>query len=100
MTAPPLPASPCVRVRLDMTQTDEYLAGNRFYLSYSGAAPTAGNCATLASDIATAWASDLANVISSDFVLTEVDVLDIASDTGASGQWTGSEAGSNSGTAL
>jgi hypothetical protein len=97
MTAPPLPSIPCLRVRLDYTQQDTYKAGSRFYLSYGGAAPTAGNCATLASDIATAWSANIASQIVETFALTEVDVLDIASLTGASGQWTGSEAGTLTG---
>jgi hypothetical protein len=100
MTAPPLPASPCVRVRLDYTQTDGFKGGNRFFLAYSASAPTAANCATLASDIAAAWATDIGGAISSDWALTEVDVLDIASDSGLSGQWTGSDAGTNTGTPL
>lgn len=97
MTAPPLPASPCMRVRLDYTNSDAFKGGSRFYLSYAGSPPTPGNCTTLAGDIATAWASDLASLVHGDWALTEVDVLDIASLTGASGQWTGSESGSNSG---
>lgn len=100
MTAPPLPASPCVRVRLDYTQSDAFLAGSRFYLSYSGSAPTASNCATLASDIATAWGTELAPQIHQDFALTEVDVLDIATNAGASGQHTGSSSGGLTGTAI
>jgi hypothetical protein len=100
MTAPPLPESPCVRCRLDYTQTDNYLGGSRFFLSYSGSSPTAGNCATLASDIAAAWNTNLAPLIPNDWVLTEVDVLDIASDSGSSGQWTGSDSGTRSGQAF
>ena len=100
MTVVPLPASPCVRVRLDYTETDNFLAGSRFYLSYSGAAPTAGNCTTLASDIAAAWASHLAAIVTEKFVLTEVDVLDITSETGASGQWAGTDAGTMTGDSL
>lgn len=100
MTAPPLPASPCVRVRMDYTQVDTQLAGNRFYLSYAGGAPTAGNCITLATDIAAAWATHLAPNIDQAYVLTEVDVLDIASLTGASGQWTGNNAGGMTDTSL
>jgi hypothetical protein len=100
MTAPPLPASPCLRVRLIYTNTDDTLAGSRFYLSYAGSAPTSGNCATIASDIASAWGTDLAGQVNDSFSLTEIDVLDIASLTGASGQWTGSTEGSNSGTQL
>lgn len=100
MTTPPLPASPCVRIRLDYTQNDGFEAGSRFFLSYSGAAPTAGNCSTLATDVKDAWVTNLAPLIGEYFSLTEVDALDIASDSGASGQWTGSAAASRSGTTL
>lgn len=96
----PLPDVPCVRCRLIYTQTDAFDAGSRFYLSYSGSAPSGANCVTLAGDIATAWNAQLAPNFTSNFVLTEVDVLDIATDSGASGQWTGSHAGTNSGTQL
>ena len=67
--------------------------GNRFYLSYSGAAPTGANCTTLASDIAGAWASNLQGLVIDSVALTEVDVLDIATETGLSGNWTGSTSG-------
>lgn len=97
MTVPPLPASPCLRVRLDFLNEDGFDAGSRFFLSYAGAAPTPGNCATIAGDIATAWASDMAALSNTGWTLTEIDVLDIASHTGASGQWTGSHAGTAGG---
>ena len=100
MTAPPLPASPCLRVRLDYTNSDQYLGGNRFFLSYSGAAPTAGNCATIAADIEAAWVANLAALIHDSWGLVEVDVLDITTDSGASGQWTGTETGTISTTAV
>lgn len=100
MTAPPLPASPCVRARLIYTQADGYEGGSRFYLSYSGAAPTGANCITLATDIATAWNTRLAGIANTDWSLTEVDVLDIASDSGLSGQWTGTYTGSTGGAPL
>lgn len=74
--------------------------GNRFYLSYSGSAPSPANCVTLAGEIASAWATDLAPVINEDTALVEVDVLDIATTSGSSGQWTGTHDGSRSGTAL
>ncbi len=93
MTAPPLPASPCVRVRLDYTNSDTSEAGSRFYLGYSGSAPSAANCVTLATDIKAAWATNMASLVSFLWGLTEVDVLDIATDSGASGTWTGNEAG-------
>ena len=100
MTIPPLPASPCVRVRLDYTQADGLTGGSRFYLSYSGAAPTAGDCGTLATDIGNAWSTHLAGLVNEDWTLAEVDVLDIASDSGLSGQAEPASAGANAGTAL
>lgn len=100
MPTPPLPESPCLRVRLDYKNTDGTSAGSRFYLSYAGAAPTAGNCITIGGDIATAWSAHAAAVIAASWQLQEIDVLDIASLAGASGQWTGSEAGGMSGDPL
>lgn len=97
MTVVPLPESPCVRVRLDYTNTDGFLAGSRFYLSYDGSAPSGANCATLASDIAAAWETHLSTSINAEWTLTEIDVLDIATLYGLSGQWTGSNAGAGSG---
>jgi hypothetical protein len=96
----PLPDVPCVRVRLIYTQTDNFLGGSRFYLSYSGSAPTGANCATLASDIAGFWNTRMSPYYTTNWALTEIDVLDIATDSGLSGQWSGSHAGANAGTQL
>lgn len=85
MTVVPLPASPCMRCQLTWTNVDGTLASSRFYLSYSGSAPTAANLNTLATDIANAWNTDLAVVASVEWSLTEVDILDITTETGASG---------------
>ena len=62
MTTPPLPASPCLKVNLDYTQSDGYEGGSRFYLGYSGSAPTGANCITLAGDIEAAWLAHLAGL--------------------------------------
>lgn len=100
MTVPPLPETPCLKVALDYTQTDGYDAGSRFFLSYAGAAPTPGNCSTLASDISAAWNTHLAPQVNETFALTKVDVLDIATYSGNFGEWTGDLAGGDSGTQL
>jgi len=100
MTTPPLPASPCVRVRLGYTASAGTEMGSRFYLSYSGAAPTAANCLTLATDIATAQGTHLAPYCYQLISLTEVDVLDIATDSGAHGTYAASNAGGLSGGTL
>lgn len=100
MTVVPLPDVPSVRCRVTMNEGDPGEGGSRFYLSYTGGAPTGANCATLASDISSAWGTHIAPLVSSNNGLSEVDVLDIATDTGLSGQWTGSVAGGRSGTPL
>jgi hypothetical protein len=99
MTQPPLPASPCVRCRLIYTQNDAFEAGSRFYLSYTGSAPSGTDCTTLATDIAGAWLSNIAPLVAIDFSLTEVDVLDITTESGLSGQWNGTNGGGRTGTA-
>lgn len=98
MTPRPLPASSCVQVSLDYGQEDGFLAGNRFFLSYSGSAPTAANCATLAAGIGSSWNTNLAPNVHQTWGLHQVDVLDIASDLGASGQDSTVYPGTSSGT--
>lgn len=100
MTAPPLPPSPVVRVHLDYTQADNLLGGSRFYLGYTGTAPTPGDCQTLAGDVAAAWSAHLAPLIAVTWNLTEVDVIDITTETGSSGQWTGTDPGTRGGGTL
>ena len=98
MTLPPLPASPCVKCSLGYSHDTGLKGGSRFYLTYAGSAPTGSDAATLATDIAAAWASHIQSQINSDWSLTEVDVLDIASRSGFSGQWTGGHGGTETGT--
>lgn len=100
MTTPPLPASSVVRVRLVYTSSEGTEAGSRFYLGYSGSAPSAGNLNTLASDIAGAWATNISPQVGSTTSLTEIDILDISTLTGASGSWTGTHTGGMSGSNL
>ena len=100
MTPVPPPASPCVRVRLVYNLSDGTELGNRFFLSYSGSTPSGASCATLASDIASAWVAHLASLVQENNVLSEVDVIDIATDTGTSGTWSGSDPGTDSSSPL
>lgn len=100
MTVVPLPDTPCVRVRLIYNEGALGESGNRLYFSYSGSAPTGANCTTLAGDIANAWDSHLVSLCGANIELNEVDVLDIATNTGLSGQWTGTFTGTRSGTDL
>lgn len=100
MTSVPLPEHPCVRVRLVGEDPNANTWGSRFYLGYSGSAPTGANCTTLATDIQSAWVTHLESLLSSNALLTEVDVLDIATDSGFSGQASGNLAGTRSGASL
>lgn len=98
MTPVPPPESPCVRVSLVYTNGDGSLASNRFFLSYSGAAPSAANCNTLATDIGTQWETNMSSLVSTEWTLTEVDVIDIATDLGLSGTADVSHVGTAGGT--
>jgi hypothetical protein len=100
MTVVPLPDIPCVRVRPIWNEAQPGEGGVRFYLSYTGSAPTGPNCTTLATDVAAAWATHLSPLWTSQTSLNEVDVLDIATDSGKSGVWAGSNAGSRAGTTI
>jgi len=100
LTPVPPPASPCVRVNLDYASNADTELGSRFYLSYDGSAPTAANCVTLATDVATAWNAHCAPFIDQAYSLREVDVLDIATDSGASGSVTVDDPGTSTGSTL
>lgn len=89
-----------MRVRCIFNEGAVGEGGVRFYLSYSGSAPSGANCTTLAGDIEAAWAAHLLSLQSTQYALEEVDVLDIASNSGQSGQWTGNSDGSRSGSGL
>lgn len=74
--------------------------GNRIYVSYTGSAPSSATLNTYASDVATSWNTNLAPLIHTGNQLQEVDVLDIATTSGAFGIWTGTHNGTRAGTAL
>lgn len=93
MTVVPLPDIPCVRVRVIWNEGAVGEGGVRFYLSYSGSAPTGANCTTLAGDIAAQVETNLCPQFTGNYTVNEVDVLDIGTDSGLSGQWTGSHPG-------
>lgn len=97
MTTPPLPADPTLRIKLDYNDSANNLMGSRFYLTYAGSAPTGANCIAIADAIEAAWVANLAPIVNAEFALAEVDVLDIATYTGLSGQWTGNQNGTESG---
>jgi hypothetical protein len=97
MTLVPLPDTPCVRIGLIWNAPGPDELGTRLFFSYTGGPPTAADLTTVADDVAAAYAAHLAGLSSSANSLTGVDIIDIASYTGQSGQWAGSDGGSRSG---
>jgi hypothetical protein len=73
---------------------------NRFYVSYSGTAPTATQLDTFCTGVVTGWDSHMAPMYDVNSELTEVTAEDLTSPTAAVGIATGSTAGSRSGDAL
>jgi hypothetical protein len=100
LAVPPLPDTPCVRVRVSGPTGIGTFWGVRFYLAYAGSAPTGANCTTLAGDIASAWTTSIRPLYPAYFTQNEVDVLDIATNLGLSGQDTTSHGGTLATTAL
>lgn len=94
MPTPPLPDVPCVRVGLDYSDSISKF-GSRFYLSYTGGALSGADCTALAGTVSSAWSTTVATQVSSSFQLVEVDVLDIATRDGLSGQDETPHAGTN-----
>ena len=100
MTVVPLPDVPCVRVNLVYADNAGNKLGNRFFFRYTGGPPVSADLSTIAAAIGAAWETNLAPLTSTDIGLTLVDVLDIATDAGASGSSATGWDGSRSGTGL
>jgi hypothetical protein len=97
MTLVPLPDTPCVRVRFLMTDSDGTELGNRIFLAYSGATPSASDLNTLATTISDAYAAHLAALTTPQITLNGVVVEDLASYAGATGTDNTAVVGSRSG---
>ena len=92
------PAASTVRIKLKHSQIGDLDVLDRFYMTYSGTAPTATLLATFATAVSTQWDSHLQSLASTDVALTEVVVDDLGTLSGASGIWTGTGTGTRSGT--
>jgi hypothetical protein len=93
----PLPSIPNMLKVVIRGVVDEALGypwANVLHFAYSGTAPSNSTCATIASDVATQWASHMAPECPSPTELTSVTVTDLTSPTSGEGEWLGSNAGS------
>lgn len=97
---PPVTDPACIKCSVRIADDASIDAGSRFFLSYTSAAPSSGDLATLATGVATAWSTDMAPYTNNNEHLVSVVCQDLSSDTGAEGSWTGSEAGSLDGDQL
>lgn len=66
--------------------TDVYKWGNVLHFEYSGTAPSNATCATIATNIGTAWGGNVASLCPSPTTLKTVTVTDLTSTTAGEGQ--------------
>lgn len=100
-TVPALPPiAKVIRVRVIGTDSADNEVGTHFTLQYTGTAGTTAEYNTLATTISNEWNTYLAPVTPSDFTLTSVVIQDLSSATSPQGMWTGTIAGSRSGSGL
>jgi hypothetical protein len=98
---PALPAVPdVIRLELDFTVGLDAAAPVRFFWSYSGGIPTAGDMGSIAGQLYSAASSALPPVMHPDTIVTEARAQDLSSDTGFSGSSSGSVPGTESGEPL
>ena len=86
---PPLPPVPGVlRVQLqgNGTTVENFPWENILHFTFAGTAPTSATCATVAADIGTLWATNMAPRCPSPTVLNLVAVTDLSSNTAGNGQ--------------
>lgn len=95
---PPVPSTIKVIYNLGIgTDTNAIV---REYFGYSGSAPTAAQCITLAGVIRTAWGNNLKALVSANTNLISTTVIDLSSASGASGVDTTGITGTRTGTSL
>jgi hypothetical protein len=98
---PALPSVPStIRVALSGTDSGNSDVATRFYMTYTGSAPSVAQLDTWCTAIGTAWNTDMASHAPNTFTLTGVEAIDLTSPTSAVGSQTVSHAGTETGTAL
>jgi hypothetical protein len=95
---PPLPNVPkvvkCAVVLTDSINTDIV---TRFYMRYTGSAPSAADLDAFATAVKTAWDDTIKGDVNSALALIRVECTDLSSATSAVGLWTGVVAGTATG---
>jgi hypothetical protein len=73
---------------------------SRFFITYTGSAPSTGQLDTFCTAVGTAWGSDLKSLTGTAVELTTVEAVDLTSSTSASGVASPAIAGTRSGNAI
>lgn len=87
------PVDAVLRIALKYTLDADIDVINRFFASYSGAAPSTAELDTFCTTVGTGWADELADIAPTNLHLVEVTAEDLTSATAASGTATVSHAG-------
>lgn len=95
---PALPPAPNVmRFRLMFNTTETLRAGSRFFMAYTGNAPSGGDCTTMAGAVSLGFETNLASFMTPQYSLVGVEARDLSSDTSNVGDWSGSVPGTGGG---
>lgn len=98
---PPLPDVPStLRVAISGSDAGNVDVATRFYIFYSGTAPTVTQLDAFCTSVASTWNTNLAGQSPTTFTLTGVEAIDLTSPTAAVGSAAVSHAGTRTGTAL
>jgi hypothetical protein len=101
MPTGPLPVvASTIKCELILSIGSDLTALTRFFITYSGTAPTGAELITFATSIATAYNVDIAGSVDTDTTLTEVICTDLSSATSPTGVASVSHVGSLGGTYL
>lgn len=72
-----------IRVALGFDLENVPVALTRFYIAFTGTAPTVANLASFNSAINSAMTADLASLLNSSSIITSIESIDLTSSTGA-----------------
>lgn len=98
---PPLPPVPqVVRVLMKSTYDEDIDVLNRFFVEYTGTAPTAADLVTYATHVMGEWASEFKPLYGPNVSLVTCTVQDLTSETSASGEFSETETGTRTGGTL
>jgi len=96
-----LPVVPnVIQSKLRWTVGTDSTCWSHFFWKYTGGPPLASDLATFANGIQAKWGLNMNPLQRTDVVLTEVINLDLSTRATAPGTWTGTNAGTRTGTAL